>query len=322
MKRYLFVLLAICVAVTVFAKGGAASSGLKTASGFPNRPIEVIVAYNAGGGPDLNIRTIAPSLEKILGVPIVVTNQGGGNGLPALTRIAKTTRADGYTWTIANIIATTSQSVLGDFQVDPNTEYDYLGVIVVDPGVIVAAKNGPFKNLDDVVTAAKARPSQISYGGDGLYSLDGLTKTNLESLTGIQLNFVNYPSGEGITSIMGGHMDLMGATVTEAVQSYLDGAVNIIGVGGDTRAPEIPDVPTYQEQGYQFTIQAAERAVFTPAGTDPEILKFLRDVLKMAAEDPEYIERCKQLGIRNQYIDGERTHQDVKDFMEFFRSIK
>jgi tripartite-type tricarboxylate transporter receptor subunit TctC len=318
-KVLLMTLILMGVVGMAFAAGGGESAA---GGGFPDRAVNVIVPYAPASGNDINIRTIAPSLEKYLGVPVVVTNEPAGNGLPALTKVAKSTRPDGYTWSIANIVATTSQSVLGDFEVDPSTDYDYLGVIVVDPGVIVAAKNGPYKTLDDVVAASKRTPNSISYGGTGEYSLDGLLCTNLEALAGIDLNFVNYGGSEGITAIMGGHLDLMGSGLAEALQAYLDGAVNIIGIGGDERAPEMPDVPTFKEQGYNFTIQASERAIMGPAGVNAATLNILRDAFKKASEDPEYIERCKRVGMRNQYIAPDRTISDVKGLMEFFDAMK
>jgi tripartite-type tricarboxylate transporter receptor subunit TctC len=325
-KRVVFILMAMVFFVTANGVCGgsqqAAAGSAKTSSGFPNRAINIIVPYAPASGNDINIRTIAPSLEKVLGVPVVVTNEPAGNGLIALTRIGKNTRADGYTWTYANIVATTSQSVLGDFVVDPSTDYDYLGVITVDPGLIIAKKDGPYKNLDDLVAAAKKNPNGISYAGTGEYSLDGLLCTNLESLAGIDLNFVNGGGSEGITSIMGGHLDVMGDSLAGSLQAYLDGAVNLLGIGGDERSPECPDVPTFKEQGYDFTIQAAERAIMGPAGTDKEILNFLRDALKKASEDPEYIERCKNVGMRPQHFDGDKALSDVKGLMEFFKALK
>jgi tripartite-type tricarboxylate transporter receptor subunit TctC len=327
-KKFLLMsLILMVVAGAVFAGGGSepvasAPDGLpKTSSGFPDRAINIIVPYSAASGNDLNVRTIAPSLEKYLGVPVVVTNEPAGNGLPALTKLAKNIKADGYTWSYANIVALTSQSVLGDFEVDPGTEYDYIGVITVDPGIIVAAKDGPYKTLDDIVTASRRNPSSVSYGGTGEYSLDGLLCTNLESLAGIDLNFVNYGGAQGITGIMGGHLDTMGDSLSGSIQAYIDGSINIIGIGGDERAPEIPNVPTFKEQGYSFTIQAAERPLFVPAGTDKETLEFLRNVIKKATEDPEYIERCKQVGMRNQHIDGDTTLKDVKGLMDFFKAM-
>jgi tripartite-type tricarboxylate transporter receptor subunit TctC len=324
MKRYLFVLLAICIAVTAFANGGAAGSGsaAKTSSGFPNKAIEIIVPYPPASGNDINIRTIAPTLEKYLGVPVVVTNEPAGNGLVALTRMGKTIRADGYTWSYANIVATTSQNVLGDLSVDPSTEYAYVGVITVDPGLVIAAKNGPYKNMADIVNAAKTKPGQISWGGTGEFSLDGLLCTNLESLAGIDLNLIDTLGGSvGITALMGGHLDLMGDSLSGSLQAYLDGSVEILGIGGDSRAPELPNIPTFKEQGYDFQIQAAERAIIVPAKTDKDALDFIRDALKKATDDPEYIERCKNVGMRNQYIDPDTTLRDVQNLMEFFKKL-
>jgi tripartite-type tricarboxylate transporter receptor subunit TctC len=114
----------------------------------------------------------------------------------------------------------------------------------------------------------------------------------------------------------------MGGTVTETVQAYRDGAIEIIGVGGDSRAHEIPQVPTFKEQGYDFRIWAAERAIFTRSGTSADVLKILRDAIKKATEDPEYIQKCEEVGMRNEYIDPDNTLRDVNNLMEFFRTIK
>jgi tripartite-type tricarboxylate transporter receptor subunit TctC len=262
-------------------------------------------------------------LEKYLGVSIAIINEASGDGEVAMSRVAKSVRADGYTWCFHNITSVVARSQAGHLNVDPINDYVYVGVTYIDPALIVAQKNGPFKNLADLVKAAKANPGKITYGRGGPLSVEGLIATELESMAGIKLNVIDGLGGSnGKTAVMGGHLDLVGDNTAGSLQSYLDGGIEIIGVGGDSRLPEMPNVPTFKEQGYDFHVQYSERAFFGPAKIDKEILDFFRDALKKACADPEYIERLTKVGLRGTYKDADTTFKDVQRFVEFFKTLK
>jgi tripartite-type tricarboxylate transporter receptor subunit TctC len=327
MKRYLLLFLMVCIAAAAFANGQSQGSGstAKTSSGFPNRSIDVIVPGHPGTGVDTTLRAITPTLEKYLGVPVVVVNEPAGDGEIALTRVAKNVRPDGYTWCYHNIVSVASRTTVGNLKnvFDSLTDYVYVGVTYIDPAVIVAQKNGPFKNLDDLVKSAKTNPGKISYGRGGVNSVEGIIASDLESMAGITLNTIDAMGGSnGRVAVMGGHLDLVGDNLSGSLQAYLDNGIEFLGIGGDSRAPEAPNIPTFREQGYNFRIELSERAFFGPSKIDKEIQDFFRDALKKACEDPEYIARCKEINLRGTYKDADMTLKDMQGFIDAFKAME
>jgi tripartite-type tricarboxylate transporter receptor subunit TctC len=323
MKRWFFLLLTICITAAVFAGGGTEGSGstAKTSSGFPNRPIEVIAPGHPGTGVDITLRAIAPTLEKYLGVPVVVVNDPAADGAVALNRVAKTARADGYTWCYWNIVSVATRCGMGTLKnvIDPITEYIYAGSTYIDPNLLLVRKNGPFKNLDDLVKAAKANPGGITFGRGGPTSVESVMASEIEKQRGIKFNPIDSLQGsEGIVAIMGGHLDVTGDNLSSALQAYLDDGIEILAIGGDERVAEMPNVPTFKEQGIDLPVQASERAFFGPAKIDKEIADFFRDAVKKACDDPEYKARCEQLKLRWAYRDSDTTFKNMQRLMDVF----
>jgi tripartite-type tricarboxylate transporter receptor subunit TctC len=326
MKRWLIVLLTICIATTAFAGGGAegSSSVTKTSSGWPNRPIEIIAPADPGTGTDVTLRAISPYLEKYLGVSIMIVNEPAANGEIALNRVAKLVRADGYTWGYWNIVGIASRCAVGNLKgrVDPFAEYVWAGGNYFDPNTIITRKNGSLKSLDDIVNAAKANPGGISWGRMGPISQETIYINFIEERRGVKLNPIDSLEGSnGITAVMGGHLDVVSDNLSSSLQMYLDGSIEIIGVGGDERVPEMPNVPTFKEQGYDFPIQSSERHFYGPAKIDKEIVDFFRDAVKKAAADPAYIETCRKLNLRPWYADADTSLRNVQRYMDTWKSI-
>ena len=320
MKRYFVVLLTLCIAATIFAGGGSQSSGSGT-SGYPNRPIEILVPVEAGTGTDLTLRAISPTMEKYLGVPILVINEPAANGEVATIRLAKNVRPDGYTWSFWNLPGLAMRCAVGNLKgiVDPVTDFVYGGGTYIDPNVIITQKNGPYKTLDDLVNAAKARPRTISWGRQGPISNDGMY---IKFLEGYGATFNPIDGSNEIVSIMGGHLDVLSDNVSSSLQAYLDGAFEIIGVGSDQRVPEMPNVATFKEQGYDFPIQSSERHFWGPAGMDKAVADIFRAAVKNAVADPEYIERCKQLNLNPWHADADVSLRNVQRYVETWKSLE
>jgi tripartite-type tricarboxylate transporter receptor subunit TctC len=166
---------------------------------------------------------------------------------------------------------------------------------------------GRFKNLQDVLDAARAAPGEVSIGITGRGSHDYLTAKSIEKEAGVTFKYVVFGgSSEAINALLGGHIDLVGMILSTAVPYYQQGQLGMLGISTDERLPSLPDVPTFKEQGINVFGGGAlnYKAVGGPAGMPPEVTARLTEALKAAVADPEYGQRLAAIGSMAQFIDG------------------
>ena len=153
------------------------------AQDYPSRPIEVIVGFPPGSAVNSNIRTILPTLQKILNVPIVVNNRPGAGGAVGFNSVANA-KPDGYTLGSINYPAIAGIYVTGGMAFDPLEKFTFLGNVIYEPNVISVAKDSPYQSVSDMVAYLKEHPSGLSYGATGVASLDGLTALAIGNTAG------------------------------------------------------------------------------------------------------------------------------------------
>jgi len=310
----------VCLAAAVVSLVSALT-GPVLAQEYPDRPIRVLVGYAAGGSVDINIRTIAPFLEKILKVPVVIDNRPGAGGAIAWTNVAKA-KADGYTLGSVNYPAIAGITVSGGLPFDPLEKFAFLGNIIYEPNVIAVAKSSPYKSLAEMIKYLKDNPSGLSYGSSGMASLDGLISLAVGSSAGVKFRSVNFEGDSAaLVALLGGHIDAMGMAVSIAAPLVQSGEIRVVGVGGSERAPQLPDVPTFAEQGFPLAVNAASRGLITQADVDPAIIAKLRDAIKTASSDPEYIATAKKMSQAIGYMSPETVRSDIEKQIEFVKTV-
>lgn len=298
----------------------AFDAGSALAQQYPEKPIEVIVGFSAGGGVDITARTLAPYLEKELGQPVVVVNKPGAGGAIAWTDVAQS-KPDGYTLGSINYPAISGVTAKAGLAFDPIETFTFLGNVVLEPNVIAVPANSPHKTLADAIAFLKANPSGLSYGATGSTSLDGLTALAIETAAGVRFRVVNFEGGpDMITAALGGHIDALGLGVAEVLPYYKDGSLRVLGVGGSERSPYFPDVPTFAEQGYPIPINGSSRGLLMPAGADEAVVAKLRQAIEKAAAMPEYQEKSKGFGQDVAFSPGEEVAAAVKGQIEFLKN--
>jgi tripartite-type tricarboxylate transporter receptor subunit TctC len=315
MMRTTIRLLAAAIGVVSMLAGSA------FADNYPSRPIKVLIGFPAGSSIDVNLRTFMPALQKVLGVPVVVENRPGAGGAVAWNDVA-TARPDGYTLGSVNYPAIAGVYATGGLPFDPMEKFAFLGNIIYEANIIAVGKNSPYKSLSDMVTYLKANPSGLSYGSDGIASLDGLVALAVGSKAGVKFRSVNFEgSSDSLAALLGGHIDAMGMSVSMAVPLMQSGDVRAMGVGGDERNPLMPDVPTFAEQGIPLAVNAASRGLIIQAGADPAIIEKLRAAIKTASQDPDYIAMAKKMSQALKYIPPEQVHDDIQKQIEFIKTV-
>ena len=285
----------------------AAATDLAGAQAFPNRPVELMVAFPAGGGTDVAARILAAIAEKSLGQPIVVVNKGGAGGQVGWTELVRQ-KPDGYYIGFINLPATNTVIL------DPDrkaifTEKDFTPIInqVLDPGVIWVRADSPYKTLQDLIDAAKKSPSTIRAATTGILSDDHLAiLMTEEAAPGATFRIVHLDGGATqFKEIMGGNVDVAFDNVGGIVQRVASGEVRALAVMDDVRSKFLPNVPITKELGYPTVVSNSTRGIAGPKGMPEPVLGKLREVLKKAMDDPEHVGKLEAQGLAIKVMVGE-----------------
>lgn len=275
-----------------FVKTAAAIGALVLAAGaaqaeYPEKPIEVIVGYSAGGGTDVMARTTMPFVEKYLGegTSIVVKNMPGASGQIGITEVAGSD-ADGYTLGTFNLPGMMARTLDREAGYDRDS-FTYLANVVNDPNVIVTSKDSGIETVDGLIAAAKENPFAITVGMSSLGGDDHFLLIKLQKQTETDFTIVPFKgSAPARTAVMGGHVAVGIFNVSEIAK--FQGELNVLGIAQAERSDFAPEVATFREQGLDL-INGSMRGVVAPAGLPEDVAAKLRDAFEKAAQDPEFI---------------------------------
>ncbi|MGM0984966.1 MAG: Bug family tripartite tricarboxylate transporter substrate binding protein [Pseudomonadota bacterium] len=296
-------------AVGTVLAGGLSTSAL--AADYPSKPIEMIVAFGAGGSTDTMARIFAKYAEEELGERIVVVNRPGAGGEIGWVHLANA-EPDGYTLGLINspvveVYPFTREETVG-YSLD---EIRPLANVITDPGVLAVSADSPYQTLDDLVAAVKDDPESVVISHEGLGGDDHLAALNFAEEAGIDLSFVAYNgNAEATAALLGGHITAFEGNMSEAAAQIQEGKVRGLAVWADERVEPIADVPTGKEQGYDVQA-AASRGFAVPAGVPQEVYDTLLDVTREVVENPEFRAEMDQLNMPINAIYG----QDYVDFI-------
>jgi len=251
---------------------------------YPEKPVEVIVGYSAGGGTDVMARTVAQFLEKELNGSVVVKNMPGAGGQIGFTEVAKAA-PDGYTLGTFNLPAALALTHDRDADYDVNS-YTYLANFVEDPNTITVAASSPFQTLGELLDAAKADPGAITLGLSSLGGNDHFGANMIAAASGAEFTLVPFKGASNArTAIMGGHV--AGGTMTLGQTTNFPDELRVLAVLAGERSPFRPDVPTAKELGFDVQMSSL-RGIVAPAGMDKAMADQLRAALTAVNENPEF----------------------------------
>jgi len=273
---------------------------------YPSRYITMIVPFSPGGTSDTVVRPLAEVMGKIMGQRVIVVNKPGAGGAIGMAFASKAA-PDGYTLmmalpSISSIPVTDKLS--GKAPSYSTNQFEAIARITSDPTIVMMRANAKWKNFDDFVKDAKARPGQIAYSSAGVYSVSHVSMLRLTQAVGIDLLHVPYGGGgELITAVLGSQVDLGSNTYSTLSPFFEAGKLRPLIVQGSERMPGWPDVPTTKDLGYDAAYEFWS-GVFAPAGLPADIKTKLREVIKKAAADPEFVNAMKQLRTEVRYLDA------------------
>lgn len=280
---------------------------------WPEKPINMIVAYAPGGGTDVTARTLQPMLEKELGVNVVVVNRPGAAGETGLTALAQAA-PDGYTIGILNLPPMITIPLTRDagFTVD---DFTPVADLVRDPSAISVPASSQFKTLADLIAYAKENPGAVTIATTGVGTDDHLAMRYLSDAAGIEMTNVPFQgAGPARTALLGGHVSAAALNLGEALPEATNGDVRILAQFADKRSDLAPEVPTVTELGYDVQM-LSERGIGMPKGVDESIVARLSDALSKIANDPAFVEANTTRFTEVQYL-------GQKDFAAHIEQLK
>lgn len=253
---------------------------------WPEKPIQLIVAYPPGGLTDALARALAKPLSERLKQPVVVQNVAGGGGNIGAAKAAKSA-PDGYTIYLGNN-ATVGLNTLvyKSLPFDPMTELAPITLVVESQTILVVHPTVPAQNVNEFIALAKARPDQLNYGSTGNGGVSHLAGEMFKGVTGTRMTHVPYKgTAPALTDLMGGQIQMM--FVDTAAPHVKSGKLRGLAVTGTKRWPLLPDVPTLAEAGVAGFEKYNWFGVLAPAGTPAAIIGQLNRELVAIMRDPE-----------------------------------
>ncbi|WP_252502063.1 tripartite tricarboxylate transporter substrate binding protein [Sporosarcina sp. Marseille-Q4943] len=277
---------------------------------YPKKPIEVIVAFNAGGGTDVAARTILNFTEQHAGTSFAVINKPGAAGEIGFTALAGAP-TDGYTIGMINPPTTLLHPIQRPDEVKYNLDdFALIANIVTDPGAFVVNADSPINTLDDLFEAAKDGKLNMAYGGPG--TSEALTLRRAEEMKGIEFNKIPFEgTSPAVAALMGGHVDVLITNASEIITQYEDKKIKVLAVGSDERVDLLPDVPTYKEEGLELT-QVSMRGLAAPKGISKEQQDYLAEAIRKTMADEEFIKKAKEMALPLDY----KGPEEYKEFLE------
>jgi tripartite-type tricarboxylate transporter receptor subunit TctC len=284
--------------VIAAAAASIAITGTAAAQDWPTRPITLIVPFAAGGGVDVSARIQAQRMSELLGQSIIVENVGAAAGMAGGQRVAKAS-PDGYTFLVGNSgTHAYNQSLYKKPLYNAATDFQPVGLMTESPRALVARKDLPVNNLQELIAYLKANASKSQFGSAGVGSGTHLPCVLFNLAIGADVTHIPY-RGEGpvMQDLIGGRIDYMCATIQSGAAQAKDGNVKGIAVMAEKRVPIIPDLPTTGEQGLPGVEASVWNAFFLPKGTPDPIVRKLNKAMSDTLEDAAIRKRLQELGL-------------------------
>lgn len=268
---------------------GVASTAMAV---YPDKPVQYIIPFAAGGESDVAARLQSQVFkEKFKQDMIVITKVGAGGGL-AWSQM-NSMPGDGYTIVGVNLPHIVLQPLEGvvNYKTEDVTPVHFFHYT---PDAVIVAADSPFRTLDDLVKAARAKPEGISIAGSGTNSANHVAQVRFDRDFKVKTTYVPFKgTADMVSSILGGHVAAAMSYSTLAIQQK--GKMRMLAVATEKRLPQFPDVPTFKEMGIDW-IDGAYRGIGVPKSTPPEMRKQVSEMMDAINKDPDLRKRMFEGG--------------------------
>ena len=276
----------------------AAAIPLQAHAEFPERPVQMIVGFSAGGGTDTVARLVAEKLSEAWGQSVVVENRPGADGSIAAAAVA-TAPADGYTVAVVSNAHTITPS-MGKVPYDAIESFEPITLMASQPNLLLLHPSIEANSVAELIALAKAKPGDLTFASSGEGTSPYLAMQRFMQMTGTEMVHVPYKgSAPAVLGIVSGEVQLMFGAVSTTMPHVKDGALKALAVTTPARLAGLPDIPTVAESAPELAgFQAASwYGVLAPKGTPPEVVKKLNEGMVQALTAPEMKARLEEMGV-------------------------
>jgi tripartite-type tricarboxylate transporter receptor subunit TctC len=274
----------------------AVSAGIPgvQAQTYPLRPVTLLVPFPPGGSTDTAARIIGERMRPALGQTVVIENAGGAGGSIAVGRLARAT-PDGYTIDIGQW-DTHVGSIIYPLTYDLQKDFEPIGLMSLNPQLMIARKGFPADDLKTLVAQMKANPGMVTFVDQNAAAR--VTGVLMQQSTGTTIQFIPYRgAGPAMQAMLGGQVDLMVVQAAVTLPQARAGTVKILANLSPSRSPVVPGVPTSAESGIPGLYASGWFGLFAPKGTPKEVIARLNAAMVQALADPAVRTRFSDLGL-------------------------
>ena len=264
------------------------------AQSYPSRPITLIVPFPPGGSTDTVARIMAERMRPILGQPVIIENVGGAGGSIAVGRVARAA-PDGYTIDIGQW-DTHVGSIIYKLNYDLQKDFEPIGLISVNPQLMVAKKNLAANNLNELVALMRQDPGKVTFvNQNAAAQVSGIV---LQQLTKTEVTFIPYRgAGPAMTDLISGQVDLLVVQGAVALPQVRAGTIKAIANLSPQRSASMPDIPTSDETGVPGLYMSGWFGFFGPKGIPADAIARLNGAMSQILADPAIKAKFTELGL-------------------------
>ena len=272
--------------------------GAAAAQGYPAKPVKIVVGFAAGGPTDVIARILAVDMSVSAGQSFIVENRPGANAIIATEAVAHSA-PDGYTTLFSSLSLLVNPILPGTkAKYDPFKDFAPVSNVAALPMVVVTAPGSPFNSMKELVSLAKARPGELSYGTSGIAGSSHLAGAMLENMTDTKM--INVPfkgNGPALAEVMAGRVTFMFYPIIGIAGHIAGGKLKAIAVGTAAPDPDFPNVPTMAQAGYPgLEVTAPWVGMLVPAGTPAPVVNRLAEEIRKSLAKPEIRAKMKEQG--------------------------
>ena len=312
-SRATLFILSLCFCMTL-ALGPV---GQATAAQFPEKTIQLLVPWGAGGDSDASMRIFAHYLSEELGQSVVVVNVPGASGNLG-NRQGKDAAPDGYTLTMVHESLVTSALVgMVDFTYE---DFEQVANVCYAPMYLATRPDAPWSNVQEMLDHAKKNPGKVTFGAT-LGSVSHFFPLDVAFTGKVDIKIIGYDgTAKRMQGLLGSFIDLGEANPGTAGDLFSSGKLKMLGSASEERNELTPDVPTLKEQGLPVFI-GVTRGILAPKGTPEPILVRLEEACKKVCENPEYMKKIHDSGSVSHFLDRESYKKLLSDMTAHMKTL-